>query len=262
VTADWLPAVEAALGSILHASPLGASAWRLDVGGRCLVVKSGEAVSDEAAGLVALSQVTGAPPVPEVVFSTQNVLVTQWVERAPRAVCHVEALGAGLAALHRTPSASWGGGSSWIGDCRVDPAPAVDAAEFYGRRLLDLAARCGLSAEVRPVVDRLGELVPARSPALVHGDLWWGNVVWGADGRTWLIDPSVHGGHPEEDLALIELFGKAPEPFWRSYENVVPLDGGWQRRRPLFSLYPLLVHTVLFGGTYRSQAVAAARACR
>ena len=38
----------------------------------------------------------------------------------------------------------------------------------------------------------------ARGPALVHGDLWWGNVLFGAGDHAWLIDPSVHGGHPEE----------------------------------------------------------------
>jgi fructosamine-3-kinase len=94
---------------------------------------------------------------------------------------------------------------------------------------------------------------------LVHGDLWWGNVLWGADGRGWLIDPSCHGGHAEEDLAMLDLFGSVPAPLMRSYDEVRPCQEGWQLRRPLFSLYPLLVHTVLFGGSYRSQAVASAR---
>lgn len=34
---------------------------------------------------------------------------------------------------------------------------------------------------------------------------------------------------------------------------------GWRRRAELWQLYPLLVHTVLFGGGYRRQAQSIAR---
>jgi len=92
----------------------------------------------------------------------------------------------------------------------------------------------------------------------VHGDLWWGNVLFGADGRAWLIDPSVHGGHPEEDLAMLGLFGLVPDRLRAAYQELAPLQPGWEDRVALFQLYPLLVHTVLFGGGYRAQAEAVA----
>ena len=106
---------------------------------------------------------------------------------------------------------------------------------------------------------RLPELMPPGGPALLHGDLWWGNVLFGADGRSWLIDPSVHGGHPEEDLAMLALFGAVPRRVLAAYEEVHPLAAGWRHRVALFQLYPLLVHTVLFGGGYRSQALGVAK---
>jgi len=109
------------------------------------------------------------------------------------------------------------------------------------------------------VASRLGELLPPGGPALVHGDLWWGNVLFGSDGRSWLIDPSVHGGHPEEDLAMLALFGAVPERLLGAYEEVHSLSPGWEDRIALFQLYPLLVHAVLFGGGYRAQAEAVAR---
>jgi fructosamine-3-kinase len=93
----------------------------------------------------------------------------------------------------------------------------------------------------------------------VHGDLWWGNVLFGADGHTWLIDPSVHGGHPEEDLAMLGLFGSVPADLREAYADVLPPAGGWEERVALFQLYPLLVHAVVFGGGYREQARAVAR---
>ncbi len=57
---------------------------------------------------------------------------------------------------------------------------------------------------------------------------------------------------------MLALFGSVPRRLLDAYVEVRPLDDGWADRVALWQLYPLLVHTVLFGGTYRSQAVAAA----
>jgi fructosamine-3-kinase len=84
-------------------------------------------------------------------------------------------------------------------------------------------------------------------------------VLFGTDGRTWLIDPSVHGGHPEEDLAMLALFGAVPDRLLRAYAEVHPPSPGWEERIELFQLYPLIVHAVLFGGGYRAEAEAVAR---
>jgi fructosamine-3-kinase len=259
VPTSWQTTLAGEVGPVGEVRRLGGGAWWVEAGGRRLVAKIGPGVLDEAGGLQQLAAVPGSPPVPDVVYAKADLLVTTAVEQMPRGPGHDEALGRALAVLHRAPSSRWGGGSSWIGGCPVDPSPGAEGVGFYAARLLELARRCGLEELVTRVVDRLDELLPPDGPALVHGDLWWGNVLAGADGRSWLIDPSVHGGHPEEDLAMLALFGSVPDRLLAAYREVRPLGQGWRERIPLFQLYPLLVHTVLFGGGYRAQAEAAAR---
>jgi fructosamine-3-kinase len=251
---DWQARVARAVGPLDAIRSLSTNAWYVEAGGRTLVAKSGQGARDEADGLRQLGAVKDGPPVPEVVFADDELVVTVAVAQAARTAAHDESLGRALAVLHGTRLEQWGGGSSWIGACSVDASSWPDGAAFYGARLAELAARCGLERPVGRVVTRLPHLLPAGSPALLHGDLWWGNVLFGADGRAWLIDPSVHGGHPEEDLAMLGLFGTIPDRLLQSYQDVAPLEPGWRERVALFQLYPLLVHAVLFGAGYRAQA--------
>ena len=256
---SWRSRITTAFGPVTSCRPLAGRVWQVAAGGRQLVVKEGGGALDEADGLRCLARLADAPPVPEVMLAEPDILVTAWIDQCPRTTGHDAALGRMLACQHLEPWAEWGGGSSWIGACEVDPAPAPDAATFYGTRLLDLARRCGLEGPTGALAGRLDRLIPPAGPALVHGDLWWGNVLWGRDGRPWLIDPSVHGGHPEEDLAMLALFGPLPDPTMRAYAEVRALQPGWEDRVELFQLYPLLVHAVLFGAAYRARAQAILR---
>ncbi len=258
-TTDWRSRLARAVGPLESLRAIGGSAWMVEAGGRAMVAKLGPGAADEASGLRALAAVDGGPPVPPVVHVDRDLVVTRAVDQAARTPGHEVSLGRDLAGLHLGLTPQWGGGSSWVGACPVDPGSRADGASFYGARLGQLAARCGLVGPVESVVARLPELLPPGEPSLLHGDLWWGNVLFGSDGRSWVIDPSVHGGHPEEDLAMLALFGPLPDRLVAAYEEVRPLAAGWEERVALFQLCPLLVHAVLFGGGYRAQAAAIAR---
>ncbi len=113
-----------------------------------------------------------------------------------------------------------------------------------------------VSAQLDALLARPDRFGPPEPPARLHGDLWWGNVV-AADGAPALIDPAVYGGHREVDLAMLALFGSLPEALVRAYDEVHPLAPGWRERRPLWQLYPLAAHAVLFGGGYGAQVARA-----
>jgi fructosamine-3-kinase len=89
-----------------------------------------------------------------------------------------------------------------------------------------------------------------EGPARLHGDLWAGNRLVDADGRSWLIDPAAHGGHREFDLAMMRLFGGFGPDAFAAYAERTPLADGWEGRVALHQIAPLVVHAIKFGGSY------------
>ncbi|MQA28116.1 MAG: phosphotransferase [Micromonosporaceae bacterium] len=224
----------------------------------------------EAAGLRWLRE--GNPDLaPEVIAATDDMLVLPWLEPGDPSPEAAERLGRDLARLHRSGAdahgAPWRG---YIGSLPLDNTPSDGpwSAWFAERRLLPYLRMSvdngALTAEDATAVERVADRIdwiagPEEPPSRLHGDLWPGNVLWGAD-HAWLVDPAAHGGHRETDLALLDLFGGAPflETIFSSYEEAHPLAAGWRERIPLHQLHLLLVHTALFGSAYRSAVLDAA----
>jgi fructosamine-3-kinase len=221
----------------------------------------------EAAGLQWLAE-PGALRTPAVLEVGEDYLALEWVAPGPLEEAGVEELGSGLAATHRAGAECFGAAgrlaSAGFGSLRLPNEPTDDWPTFYAERRLRPLARiaheraalssAGIEA-VERVCERIAELAgPPELPARLHGDLWSGNVMADADGRPWLIDPSAYGGHREVDLAMLRLFGAPSERFFGAYEELTPLAEGWQQRVELYQLLPLLVHALLFGGSYRGAA--------
>ena len=53
---------------------------------------------------------------------------------------------------------------------------------------------------------------------------------------------------------MLRLFGAPCERVFSAYREVAPLADGWEERVGLYQLLPLLVHALLFGGSYRAAA--------
>lgn len=98
--------------------------------------------------------------------------------------------------------------------------------------------------------NRLPDLLPADRPALLHGDLWTGNVLITDGGQPAVVDPAVYYGFREAELAFTYLFGGFDARFYAAYEELFPLEPGFAERIPIYNLYPLLVHVNLFGSGY------------
>ena len=97
-------------------------------------------------------------------------------------------------------------------------------------------------------------MVPSEStPALIHGDLWSGNYMITGKGPA-LIDPAVYYADREMEFAIITMFGGFSGRFYSAYNETYPLENDWKERNPLYQLYHILNHHLLFGGGYANQA--------
>jgi fructosamine-3-kinase len=244
-------------------------AWEVELpGGRRAFLKERKGVTPgefaaEAAGLRWLAE-PGALRMPAVLEVSDSCLVLEWVPEGRLDRAGWIALGSGLARVHAAGAPAYGstpgGGPLHIGPIVLpaepgDAWPAVYAQQRLAPLLRAARDRGALTGDgvrrVEEVCGRLDRLAgPPEPPARLHGDLWSGNVLAGTDGMPWLIDPAAYGGHREMDLAMLALFGSPPAAFLAAYQDVAPLADGHPERVALWQLFPLLVHAVLFGGSY------------
>lgn len=221
----------------------------------------------EAAGLNALRN-KGKIATPQILqhghWQQQQFLLLQWIESAAPPKNFWQSFGHALANMHKQSAEYFGWeDDNYIGsliqtnakknnwhhffvECRVLPMlqRLADAGKFTLQEYKNATECC----------NRLSAVFPDEPPALLHGDLWSGNFMCGPGGHAIVYDPAVYYGHREMDIGMTKLFGGFHTDFYGAYQEIYPLEAGWERRLPLLQLYPVLVHAVLFGGSYVGRA--------
>lgn len=240
----------------------------------------------EVAGLAWLADAPDdAVPVVEVTAHGEDWLEEPRLPQGRPGRRAAEEFGRRLAHTHAAGASHLGGpppgdfGQGWMGMAQL-PLPATPEesttswGDFYARfRLGPYLDAPAFDRSDRALLDRLcdklssgvydheqPELVRRSAPAArTHGDMWTGNILWTPGGAV-LIDPAAQGGHAEEDLAALAVFG-APhiEQIWAAYDEESPLADGWRDRIDLHQLHMLMVHCQLFGRGYVPETIAIAR---
>lgn len=217
----------------------------------------------EARGLSLLAS-SGTIQTPEVIGfgsdSELSFLCLHFIETGKRRSGFMPLFGEQLAELHQHSGDLFGlDHDNYLGSLPQSNTPSAVWTEFFILRRLQpmlIMARKNklLSKEDESAFERLfgrlGQIMPAEKPSLLHGDLWGGNYLCGPAGTPVLIDPAVYYGHREADLSMTRLFGGFDEDFYQAYHAHFPLQPGWEQRVEIFNLYPLLVHVNLFGAGY------------
>ena len=239
-------------------------------GERTYFVKLNEAAkvemfAAEALGLQQMAQ-TNTIRVPKPicwgVAENSAYIVLEWLKIGTGTTNSWQKMGRNLAAMHRLASAS---GFGWEQNNTIGSTPQIntwttDWVEFYAQQRLgyqfQLAKREGGNfPQQEQLLASLPQLLSHQvQPSLVHGDLWGGNAACTEGGEPVIFDPATYYGDREVDIAMTELFGGFPAAFYHSYDEVFPLQLGYEQRKTLYNLYHILNHFNLFGGGYASQA--------
>ncbi|XP_030062815.1 ketosamine-3-kinase-like isoform X1 [Microcaecilia unicolor] len=121
---------------------------------------------------------------------------------------------------------------------------------------MDLIEKDYGDREVQELWSQLQLMVPALFcdmeivPALLHGDLWKGNVAEEPSGPV-LFDPASFYGHSEFELAIGKMIGEYCETFYSAYHQKIPRAPGFKRRFKLYQLFHALNNWNHFGLAYR-----------
>jgi fructosamine-3-kinase len=178
-------------------------------------------------------------------------------------------LGRSLAMLHK---ATWNRCGyethNYLGIFKQDNEPTDTWAEFYGERRIRPGIQLALNSGnitvaqcevLEKLIDRLPELCDDTQPfSLLHGDPWIGNILYDGQ-RAIMIDCSIYYGNREIDLSTVELFRPVPQYFFDGYNEVYPIDKGYEERRDLWRINQFLGIVTLFGQEHIPQLMDAVK---
>jgi fructosamine-3-kinase len=222
----------------------------------------------EQKGLELLAQTDSGLQLPVVIgvgstdAGTDFILMTFIIEGNPHSDAHV-AFGRQLAALHKNTADQYGlDHHNYIGKLPQSNTRHQKWADFFINERLQPQLRMAvdggklssaISGNFKKLYKQLPNMLTDEPPGLLHGDLWGGNYFFDADGEPAIYDPAVYYGNREIELAFTHLFGGFSTTFYDAYNEAWPLQPSFANRKDIYNLYPLLVHTNLFGGSYARQ---------
>jgi fructosamine-3-kinase len=239
---------------VLHGGSLSQIVWISLADGREAIVKSASQARAEAAMLGAIAA-SGAPA-PGVLAVSDKVLVLEVMPAGGALDEAWASLGSAAATLHRAKGQRYG----WAEDYAFGPVAIHNTwsdhwPSFWAEHRLCVHLPhlpSALARRIEALAASLPSRLPAQpAPALLHGDLWAGNVLAAGERVSALVDPACYYGHAEADIAMLELFGQPGTAFYDAYG---PLEAGHKARLPVYQLWPALVHLRLFGDGYRPMA--------
>jgi len=206
-------------------------------------------------------------PVPEVIFNSPKLLLMSFIEgNGARNAAAEEDAAQLLAQLHEIRAEKFGFDFDTLIGGLHQPNPKYESwVSFFAEQRIGYMARLAYDAGQLPkraltrfekFAEKLDRFIAEpKHPSLIHGDIWGGNVLLQQNAIAAFIDPAIYFAHPEIELAFITLFGTFGSHFFERYTEIFGLEPGFfQERRDIYNLYPLLVHTRLFGGHYRHSA--------
>lgn len=224
----------------------------------------------ELAGLTFLANRAGVlVPDPIAIVEVEGGVIlileaAQAVERTPR---HWREIGRTLARIHQVKGETCGlDRQGYFGPLYQDNRPTQDWLTFYTERRLWPRLTGAIDSgnlptevirQVEGLISRLPSLgIPEVEPRLLHGDAQQNNFISTQAGAM-VIDPAVHYGNPEMDLAYVDYFQPVPGEVFLGYQELLPIDPGFTERRDLWRVAAYLAAVQVEGRMHLEKLVQA-----
>lgn len=248
----------------------------LSDGKRSVFVKLSEAAHGldqfevELAGLQLLSEWAGVltpSPIGIVPVAGGVIMVLEAVEAVERRGDHWREIGRTLARIHQVRGDHFGlDMQGYFGPLYQDNRPTQDWLTFYIERRLWPRLMGAIDSgnlptdmirQVEKLILRLPDLdIPECEPRLLHGDAQQNNFISTPMGAM-VIDPAVHYGNPEMDLAYVDYFQPVPEEVYLGYQELMPIDQGFNERRDLWRISAYLAAVMVEGAIHLNRLTSA-----
>tara|TARA_Y100001970_G_scaffold219524_1_gene269370 strand:- start:388 stop:1266 length:879 start_codon:yes stop_codon:yes gene_type:complete len=195
-------------------------------------------------------------------FEKAEILVMEWIEMTNGSQLK---LGKGLAELHlksheRNPTKFGYPSEGFIGLNKQIAGWEDNWSDFFiNYRIkpqLKILKNNKFNSElIKNLIQKIKKVLNQHKPtiALVHGDLWSGNVGINKSNQGVIFDPASWWADCEVDIAMTFLFGGFNQEFYREYYKIFPKKSGFDKRMTIYNLYHLLNHVNMFGGGYLRQ---------
>lgn len=203
--------------------------------------------------------------VPQVICSSETTkntifIVLEWIEASLKKSAYWSEFGINLAKLHKVNHELYGlDHDNYIGSLVQFNKQNDNWINFFIEQRIEKQIETAFNKNLlstsqlnhfQNLYNQLENIFPVEPASLLHGDLWSGNVITNNKGSACIIDPAVYFGNREMELAFTTLFGGFDPDFYKAYHETYPLEPGFQNRKDIYNLYPLLVHLNLFGNSY------------
>ena len=108
-----------------------------------------------------------------------------------------------------------------------------------------------INQNLESLIHSLAEKIPSNpKPALLHGDLWEGNILFNDGKFVGLIDPGSFYGHNEMEIAYLRWFNLIDEDFFNKYSEIISIDKMYFSYEPIYQLYYSLLNVHLWDRRY------------
>lgn len=202
-------------------------------------------------------------PVPAVYHSTDRMIIMEFIE-SKYGIDEAGQRNAAelLAGLHGIGAEDYGLERNTLFAGFFQPNPQTeDWVRFFAEQRLLYAAGEALKEkkidnkimkQVEKLAGKLSKYIKQPNPpGLIHGDVWGGNILSQNGKAAAFLDPAIYYADPEIELAFIRMLNTFGPAFFTRYNELRPIRPGFlEERADIYSLYPMLVYTRLFGSSY------------